>query len=69
MLKTHKYTSPSFSFLAAPRRGKIKPPLQVRSPAEKPGVSKTGVDNAVSRQSKSPAERSRENETHKVTLL
>ncbi|KAK1337120.1 hypothetical protein QTO34_001742 [Cnephaeus nilssonii] len=50
---------------SAPRRGKIKPPLQVRSPAEKPGVSKTGVDNAVSRQSKSPAERSRENETHK----
>ncbi|XP_059561155.1 synaptonemal complex protein 2 isoform X3 [Myotis daubentonii] len=47
------------------RRGKIKPPLQVRSSAEKPGVSETGVDNAVSRQSKSPAERSRGDETHK----
>nr|KAF6279367.1 synaptonemal complex protein 2 [Pipistrellus kuhlii] len=50
---------------SAPRRGKIKPPLQVRSSAEKLGVSKTGVDNAVSHQSKSPAERSRGDETHK----
>lgn len=69
MLKTHKYTSPSFSFLATSRRGKIKPLLQVSSSAEKPGVSETGVDNAVSRQSESPAERSRGDETHKVTLL
>lgn len=41
----------------------------MRSSAEKPGVTKTGVDNAVPCQSKSPAERSRGDETHKVTLL
>ncbi|KAM8774815.1 synaptonemal complex protein 2 [Rhynchonycteris naso] len=53
---------------STPRRGKIKPPLQVMSSAEKTGISKTSeneVDNALSHRSKSPARRNRRDDTDK----
>ncbi|KAM5305520.1 synaptonemal complex protein 2 [Glossophaga mutica] len=55
-----------------PRRGRSKPPLQMISSAEKPGVSKplaNEVDNAVSHQSKSSAGRNRGDDTDKQMNL
>ncbi|XP_035865361.1 synaptonemal complex protein 2 [Phyllostomus discolor] len=51
-----------------PRRGRIKPPLQMTSSAEKPGVSRTletEADSAVPHQSKSLAGRSGGDDTEK----
>ncbi|XP_054429314.1 synaptonemal complex protein 2 [Pteronotus mesoamericanus] len=48
---------------STPRRGRVKPPLQMMSSAEKPGVSKRAEnegDHATSYQSKSPAGRNRD---------
>ncbi|XP_031289392.2 synaptonemal complex protein 2 isoform X1 [Camelus dromedarius] len=53
---------------STPRRGRIKPPLQMTSSTEKPGVSKTsenGVDNAVSLKSRTSQERNRGDNTDK----
>ena len=60
------------SILAAPQKRRIKPPLQMTSSTEKPGVSKTseqGVDYAVSLKSRPSEEKKRRDNTDKVTLL
>ncbi|XP_014642785.1 PREDICTED: synaptonemal complex protein 2 [Ceratotherium simum simum] len=53
---------------STPRRGRVKPPLQMMSSAEKPGVSKTsenGADNAVSLKSRPSEGRNRGDNTDK----
>ncbi|XP_053430027.1 synaptonemal complex protein 2 [Nycticebus coucang] len=53
---------------STPRRGRVKPPLQMMSSAEKPGVSETlenGVDKAVSLKSKPSEGRNRGYNTDK----
>ncbi|XP_006839362.1 PREDICTED: synaptonemal complex protein 2 [Chrysochloris asiatica] len=65
-----RYTSRSPVLLtntSTQRRGRIKPPLQMRSSAETPGVSKpseNGVNNAVPQKSKPSEERDGGNNTH-----
>ncbi|XP_058418361.1 synaptonemal complex protein 2 isoform X2 [Diceros bicornis minor] len=57
-----------YSIEATPRRGRVKPPLQMMSSAEKPGVSKTsenGADNAVSLKSRPSEGRNRGDNTDK----
>uniref|UniRef100_A0A8C2NQS0 Synaptonemal complex protein 2 n=1 Tax=Capra hircus TaxID=9925 RepID=A0A8C2NQS0_CAPHI len=56
---------------STPRKRRIKPPLQMTSSTEKPGVSKTseqGVDYAVSLKSRPSEEKKRGDNIDKVTL-
>ncbi|OWK03262.1 hypothetical protein Celaphus_00007778, partial [Cervus elaphus hippelaphus] len=67
-----KMSEASMIVPATPRKRRIKPPLQMTSSTEKPGVSKTleqGVDYAVSLKSRPPEEVKRGDNTDKEIVL